>query len=259
MRVLVVDDEPLARRGLRREVERLPGWSVVADCATRDEAIAGIATHRPDIVLLDVQLGRSTGFEVIESFGVDDMPPVVFVTAYDRHAVRAFEVHAVDYVLKPVDPERLREALGHAARQRRLAQGPALAERLQRVMDQRSAPVPDDRAGPPIERLAVRDGARVMFVAVDQVDWIEAWGNRVRVHASARTHVLRGTMANLQESLGSGRFIRIRRSALVNVRAIEAVEPFGKGTFLVTLRNGTRIVSSRYQLSTLRALLRPLR
>src|SRR6185437_12296287 len=129
-KVLVVDDEPVARRGLRRQLAALGGVTCVAECGGRAEAVAAIVEHQPDVVLLDIQLGRATAFDIIEEIGIDAMPLVVFVTAYDRHAVRAFQVHALDYVLKPVDPERLREAIDRAASMLSLQRGVALADRL---------------------------------------------------------------------------------------------------------------------------------
>jgi two-component system, LytTR family, response regulator len=262
MRVLIVDDEPLARRGLRRELDRMPDTTCVGECATRDEAVLAIRQSRPDLVLLDVQIGRATGFEVIERVGAEAMPLVVFVTAYDRHALRAFEVHAVDYVLKPVDPDRLRDAIDRAMRLRTLERGASLAERLERLLADQSeratAATPAPAAMP--DRIAVSQGERRVFVNVADVDWVEAYGNYVRLHAGGRAHLLRSTMARMEHRLDAGdasaRFIRIRRSALVNVQAIVTVEPYGKGMFLVVLRDGSKLVSSRYHQAGLRRLLK---
>ena len=263
MRVLIVDDEPLARRGLRRELDRMPDTTCVGECATRDDAVLAIRQSRPDLVLLDVQLGRATGFEVIERVGAEAMPLVVFVTAYDRHALRAFEVHAVDYVLKPVDPDRLRDAIDRAMRLRTLERGASLAERLERLLadqtEHRDTARPPAPAAMP-DRIAVSQGERRVFVNVADVDWVEAYGNYVRVHAAGRAQLLRSTMARMEHRLDAGdaatRFIRIRRSALVNVQAIVTVEPYGKGMFLVVLRDGSKLVSSRYHQAGLRRLLK---
>ncbi len=263
MKVLIVDDEPLARRGLRRELDALPGITCVGECASGDEAVAAIQKRQPDLVLLDIQLGRTTGFEVIERIGAEAMPLIVFVTAYDRHALRAFEVHAVDYVLKPVDPERLREALDRAARLRSLEQGASLAERLESLLAARRndgeglSPVP--QPGAP-DRLVVAEGEKKAFVEVATIDWIEAQGNYTRVHAGGRVHQLRGTLNGLEERLaGPGdappRFVRLRRSALVNVAAIRTLEPYGRGMYVVNLRDGSRLVSSRYHQRNVKALL----
>jgi len=260
MRVLIVDDEPLARRGLRHELDRMPGAGCVGECATRDEAVHAIRALRPDVVLLDVQLGRATGFEVIERIGADAMPLVVFVTAYDRHALRAFEVHAVDYVLKPVDPDRLRDAIDRATRLRTLERGASLAERLERLLASREqaagTPAAVTQSSP--DRIVVPQGDRRSFVDVPAIDWVEAYGNYVRVHAGGRAHLLRSTMTRFEARLGASgaRFIRIRRSALVNTQAIITLEPYGKGMFLLTLRDGTTLVSSRYHQTGLRRLLR---
>ncbi len=260
MRVLIVDDEPLARRGLRHELDLLPDVTCVGECAGRDDAVQAILGQRPDLVLLDVQLGRTTGFEVVERVGADAMPLVVFVTAYDRHALRAFEIHAIDYVLKPVDPIRLREAIDRAARQHALEQGPALAERLEQLLGARAS-APDAESvrtpGPvALERLAVRGGDRTTFVDVNAIDWIEAHGNLARLHVGAQQHSLRVPITRLETRLG-GAFIRIRRSMLVNVRAITAVEPYGKGMYALTLRSGAKLISSRYHQNELYALLHP--
>ena len=251
MRVLIVDDEPLARRGLRTEIERLPGFACAGEASGRDEAVAAIVEQQPDVVLLDVQLGRVTAFEVIEQIGVESMPLVIFVTAYDQHALRAFEVNAVDYVLKPVDPDRLRDALEKAARQRSLEQGASLAERLERLLAT-AAPPPAIRKA--VERLVVHDGDRLTFVDIRSVEWIEASGNYVRVHAGARNYLLRTTMNRMAERVG-GTFVRIRRSALVNPQAIVTVERYAKGMFVLRLRSGGRLISSRYHQAEIRKIL----
>ncbi len=262
-----MDDEPLARRGLRRELERIPGIECTGESRSRDEAITAIVEQRPDLVLLDIQLGRFTGFEVIEQLGADAMPLTVFVTAYDQHAIRAFEVHAVDYVLKPVDPERLRDALTRAAHLQNLEQGASLGDRLERLLASNArkattaAPV---RA--PDERIVVRDGdhGRLSFVNVADIDWIEAAGNFVHLHVGARSHLLRSTMTHMARRVGADaaapgeppRFVRIRRSALVNAQAITSIDPYGRGMFQLNLRNGAKLVSSRYHQGDLKKILR---
>ena len=262
MRVLVVDDEPLARRGLAREIALVPGVELVGECATMDDAVTAIVTKEPDLLLLDIRLGAVTAFDLIEQVGVEAMPRIIFVTAFNRYAVRAFEVHAVDYVLKPVDPDRLREALDRAARLMALERGPLLADRLERLLaDQPLADTGPNRGLPTetLDRLVVRHGAKLAFVDVDDIEWIEASGNVVRLHAGRHVHTLRVTMARLHVRLGEDRFVRIRRRALVNTRAITTVEPYGKGTFTLTLRTGEQLISSRYQIGPMRRLLRPLR
>jgi two-component system, LytTR family, response regulator len=257
LKVLIVDDEPVARRGLRRQLGQLVGVTCVGECGGRDEAVAAIVDRRPDVVLLDVQLGRATAFEIIEEIGVDAMPLVVFVTAYDRHALRAFEVHALDYVLKPVDPVRLQEALERAESLLSLKRGGSLADRLEGLLAQRVTPAPKARAIPASERLVVRDADRLAFLETEQVSWFESAGNNVRVHSGGRAYLMRTTMDRLAQRLaGRSSFIRVRRSAIINVRAIATLERYGKAAFVVHLRNGTKIISSRYYHAALRRLLR---
>jgi two-component system, LytTR family, response regulator len=257
MNVLVVDDEPLARQVLRQELAKLPGIACVGECGRRDEAVVAIVERRPDVVLLDVQLGRTTAFEIIEEIGVDAMPLVIFITAYDRHALKAFEVHALDYVLKPVDPSRLREALERAASMLSLQRGASLADRLEGLLAQRGNAPTETIAVPPSERLVVRHADRLSLLEIEQIDWFESAGNYVQVHSAGRTYVMRTTMDRLAERLaGRGAFLRVRRSALVNVRAVATLERYGKGTFVVHLRNGSTVISSRYYQPGLRQLLR---
>jgi two-component system LytT family response regulator len=257
MNILIVDDEPVARRGLRRQLDEMAGVTCVGECGGRDAAIAAIVERRPDVVLLDVQLGRATAFEIIEEIGVDAMPVVVFVTAYDRHALKAFEVHALDYVLKPVDPARLREALDRAASLLTLQRGASLADRLEGLLSQHDAVVPVSAPLSPAERFVVRDGARLSLLDVERIEWFESDGNYVRVHSGGRAYVMRTTMERVAQRLAERQaFVRVRRSALVNVRAIATLERYDKGTYLVQLRDGSKVISSRYYQQGLRGLLR---
>jgi two-component system LytT family response regulator len=260
MKVLIVDDEPLARQGLREELGRLPEVECVGECGGCEEAVAAIVERRPDVVLLDVQLGRVRAFDIIEEIGVDAMPLVIFVTAYDRHALKAFAVHALDYVLKPVDPERLQEALERAAHLLSLQHRATLAERLEGLLVQRPAEaVPLPRAAaPPPDRLVVRDGDRLSFLEVEQIEWFESAGNYVRVHSGEHAYLMRTTMDRIARRLAArGTFIRVRQSALINLRAVTTVERYAKGMYIVRLRDGAKIISSRYHQSALRRLLRP--
>ncbi len=251
MRVLIVDDEPLARLGLRRLLEQQPGVEVIDECANGEEAVEVIAERAPDLVFLDVQMPGPSGFDVIEQLGADSMPPVVFVTAYDQYAVRVFEVHALDYLLKPIDPNRFQEAFTRAS-----APGSAGVEsRLDALLQAGQRPDVPGARRIPLERLAVREEGRIVFVAVGEIDWIEAAGNYVKLHAGPKVHLLRQTMDRLEGRLGPERFLRIRRSLLVCGRAIAALEPYGKGSYAVVLRGGTRLISSRYYGSRLRAWL----
>lgn len=258
MKVLIVDDEPVARRGLRRQLGQLDGVTCVGECGGPKEAVAAIVEQRPDVVLLDVQLGRASAFDIIEEIGVDGMPFVVFVTAYDRHALKAFEVHALDYVLKPVDPSRLREALERAASLLSLQRGASLADRLEGLLAQHVTAAAETVSAPAPERFVVRDADRLSFLEIEQIDWFESAGNSVRAHSAGRAYLMRTTMDRVVQRLaGREAFIRVRRSALINIRAVATLERYGKGTFVVQLRNGTKVISSRYYQPALRRLLRP--
>jgi two-component system LytT family response regulator len=260
MKVLIVDDEPVARRGLRRQLAQLPGVTCVGECGNRAEAVAAIRDRQPDVVLLDIQLGRASAFEIIEEIGVEAMPLVEFVTAYERHAVKAFEVHALDYVLKPVDPERLREAFERAASTLALQRTVSLTDRLEGLLSQaqqtmRGAESPAVR---PPERFVVRDADdRVSLVEIEHIEWIESAGNYVRVHSRGRSYLMRTTMDRVAERLGWIRqLISVRRFAIFNLRAFASLERNGKSSFIVYLRSGANVVSSRFYQPAIRRLLR---
>jgi two-component system LytT family response regulator len=256
MRVLIVDDEPLARRGLRQELARFPAAEIVGECGNGLEAVEAVVERAPDLVLLDVQMPGLNGFDVIERVGADAMPAVIFVTAYDRHALKAFEVHALDYVLKPIDPDRFRDAMDRAmaAVARRDAQAGA-GDRLDAAARMGAAGTRSGAGAPPLARVVVQEAGKLCFLETTAIEWIEAAGNYVRLHAGTREHLIRGPLARLAARLGAERFVRIRRSALVNVRAITSLERYGKASWTVTLRSGTTLVSSRYYERQIRALL----
>jgi len=260
MKVLIVDDEPVARRGLRGQLAAMPGITCVGECGGRDEAVAAIVERQPDVALLDIQLGRGTAFDIIEEVGVDAMPLVIFVTAYDRHALKAFEVHALDYVLKPVDPARLHDALERASSMLALKHGATLAERLEGLLAERST-IGTATAPPSAPtRFVARDGDRLVLLDVERIDWFESLGNYVRVHSGGVQYVMRTTMDTVARRLSANAdFVRVRRSAVVNVGAIAALERYAKSAYLIRLRGGTNVISSRYYLPAIRALLREAR
>lgn len=254
MRVLIVDDEPLARRGIRQELERFPAVEIVGECGNGADAVQAVVERSPDVVLLDVQMPGLTGFDVIERVGADVMPAVVFITAYDKHALRAFDVHAVDYVLKPLDPERFRDAMDRVAAaltHKRASRG----DQLEAVVRDGTSRPADRAARPPLTRVVVQEAGTLFFVETAAIDWIEAVGNYVRLHVARRAHVLRWPLTRLAGRLGAERFVRIRRSALVNVQAITSLERYGKASYAITLRSGTTLVSSRYYVRQIKAVL----
>lgn len=236
--VLVVDDEPLARDGIRRLVEGEPGFTVLSECRDGESAVQAIERLAPDLVLLDIQMPEMDGFEVIEAVGPERMPPVVFITAHDRHAVRAFEAMALDYLLKPFDDERFYRALrrgAQAGRERRAGDWPA---RLGGMLEARDSTTWR-------RRLAVRSDGRTSFVPVEEVDWIEAAGSALRLHAGRAVHTIRGPLAALAARLDPQRFVRVHRSTIVNVERVAGVEPWFHGDAILILRDGTRLRVSR--------------
>ena len=224
-RVLIADDEPLARERLRSLLGAEDWVEVVAECQNGTEAVDSIARLQPDLVFLDVQMPGATGFDVIDAVGPDRMPLVVFVTAFDKYALRAFDVHAVDYLLKPFSEERLAEALDRA-RQRLVArQGSGEGEGGDAPLDV-DALVKDarERRGP-LERVLIRDGAQVHVIAVDRIDYVEAQDDYVCFVADGKSYLKDQTMGAVEASLDPARFVRIHRSYLLNIERIARVVP----------------------------------
>jgi len=238
IRTVVVDDEPLARQGVRELLAREPDVTVVAECGGGEDAIAAVERERPDLLLLDIQMPGADGFEVLARLG-SPRPVVVFVTAHDAFALEAFEAHAIDYLLKPVEPHRFHQAIERARAQIAHDHGAQAAGRLEALL----ASLPRQRRYP--ARLTVRDGPRVTFVPVDDIDWIEAAGNYARLHVGDTRHLLRQTMTALEQLLDPDRFVRIHRSSIVNVDRIREIQPWFKGDYLVLLADGTKLSLTR--------------
>ena len=237
--VLVVDDEPLAREGLKLLLGRQPQVEFVSEAHNGREAIALLREQRPDLVLLDVQMPRTDGFAVVHAVGAERMPPVIFVTAHDQYAIRAFEIAAIDYLLRPVTEERFalafRRAIGRLG-------GASHEDATKQVLA-----MLDAIANPPrkLERFAVRSGESTIFVPVNEVDWIEAFQNYVRLHASPATYLLHVPMNTVEAVLDSSRFLRIHRSHIVNVRRIAQLWLITHGQYAVELKSGQRLQSGR--------------
>ena len=253
IRALIVDDERLARVGVRREVEKYENVQVIAECANGVEAVHAIRTLHPNLVFLDVQMPGLDGFGVIQRIGIHQMPPVVFVTAYDEYAIRAFEVHAVDYLLKPLDPARFRETIDHAITRLRSAREETLERRLEALL----AGIERQRGTTGADRLVVRERDRILFVRAEHVLWAEAAGNYVRLYTEGARHLVRSTMDGMEQRLAPHGFIRARRSALVNLSAVTEVQPHARGTYAFLLRNGARVVSSRRYRSRVESVVGP--
>jgi two-component system LytT family response regulator len=239
VRVLVADDEPLARERLRVLLSREDWLEVVAECPNGTEAIASIDKLQPDLVFLDVQMPGADGFEVIETIGASRMPIVVFVTAFDSYALRAFDVHALDYLLKPFDRDRFEQALGRARQQlERRTNGDLERRLLELVQDLKPA---TQR----LERFVIKSGGRVFFVRAEEIDWIEAAGNYVKLHVGTDAHLFRETMNALESQLDTNIFFRIHRSHIVNIERIKELQPWFNGEYVVFLNDGTRLTLSR--------------
>ena len=235
---LVADDQPLARERLVALLAQEGDVTVVATAATGTDAVAAIRTRAPDLVFLDMQMPELDGLGVIEAIGADRMPPTIFVTAFDDYAIQAFEVHALDYLLKPFGRQRFEKAL---ARARLHLQ----RNRAQAVTEQFEALVRDLRAPAVRNRIVVRTGGRISFVDVDQIDWVEAEGNYVRLYIGAESHLVRDTMNGVLARLKSDRFFRIHRSRIVRLDRIQSLHLASGGDYDVVLHNGVRLGLSR--------------
>jgi len=236
---VIVDDEPLARERLMSLLASVPNLDVLAQCRDGEEAVTAIHERRPDLVLLDVEMPKMDGFEVIQTIGADAMPMVIFVTAYDQHAIRAFEVRALDYLLKPFDRDRFNDAIERARAHVESRQNGDLGLRLAGMLKDLR------RDQPKSDRLVVKSGGRLFFLRADEVDWIEAAGNYVRLHVGTQSHLLRETMNAIEGRLDSERFARIHRSRIVNVERIQEMQPWLNGEYAVVLRSGVRLTLSR--------------
>ena len=239
-RVLIVDDEPLARERIRSLLQEEPGFEVVGEAGDGTTGAESILALQPDLVFLDVQMPGADGFDVIEAVGIDKMPFVVFVTAYDRYALRAFDVHALDYLLKPFDRERFREALARARAQiERNSHSGDIERRLAAIVqDLRPAKARTDR-------FVVKSGGRIFFVRTAEIDWIEAAGNYVKLHVGNDSHLIRETMNAVEAKLSPDTFVRIHRCHIVNIEQVRELQPWFNGEYVVFLKNGTRLTLSR--------------
>lgn len=235
IRALIVDDEYLARQRLVRLLQAQPDVQVGGMCANGLEAVEQILETSPDLVFLDIQMPELDGFGVIEAVGPERMPPTLFVTAYDQFALRAFEAHAVDYLLKPFDSDRFASALARARTWLQGASRPPFEPMIKEIKAER----------PPQDRLLVKDGTRYAVVRPASIQWVEAEDNYVRLHVEGTSHLVRLTMAGMLQRLSSARFRRIHRSAIVNLDFIHHLEPWTGGDYHVTLRDGSQLTLSR--------------
>jgi two-component system, LytTR family, response regulator len=245
---LIVDDEPLAREGLRALLSRDADVSAIREAKDGREAVAAIRDSNPDLVFLDVQMPEMDGFAVVKKIGAEHMPAVVFVTAHDQYAIQAFEINALDYLLKPVIEERFVKALVRAKSRIRSNAAVDLNRQIMGLIE--------TMASPPryLKRLAVRAAAKTLFVDVEDVDWIESAENYVELHVGRASHLLHVTMNAIEKSLDPHLFLRIHRSIIVNLGRIKCLESGTHGEYVVTLQDGSRVQSSRTYSERLRAL-----
>ena len=249
IRAAIVDDEPLARRRIRNLLAEAPDVEVVAQCANGKDAIESLEESPPELLFLDIQMPEVDGFDVLQAIGVGRVPAVIFVTAYDQFAVRAFEAHALDYLLKPFDDERFAAALERARERIRQQQRRDLDRRPQALLEN----VRGDQGY--LRRLVVPSGHRSIFIRTEQIDWIEAEGNYVRLHVGSRTYLLRENLTRITSALDPETFCRIHRSTTVNIDRIQAVESLFHGEYLVVLQDGTKLASGRSYRRSLHALM----
>ena len=245
LRVVLIDDEALARERVRRFGAAEADLKIVAECASGAEALPVIARERPDLLLLDVQMPEMDGFELLERLPREQLPLVIFATAFDRHAVRAFEAHALDYLLKPFKAERFSAAIARAREQLTAGRASAAAQNVLELLAARGAAAPPAAAARYLARITVKVDDKVIVVKTTEVEAFEAAGNYVAVHVGAETHILRETLRALETQLDPVKFLRISRSALVNVERIRELQPMFKGEHVIVLQNGKQLAMTR--------------
>ena len=238
IRTIVVDDEPLGRERIRSLLERDEEIEIIADCADGKQAVEAIAKSNPDLVYLDIQMPEMDGFQVLEAIAGPRMPVVIFVTAHDQYAIKAFEVHALDYLLKSFDRERFSAALERAKIQIRQSKE-NLNERLVGLLEDL------EKRQKHATRLVIRSAGRVSFLRVEEIDWIEAADNYVRIHAGRESYLMRETLQSLETRLDPAKILRINRSTMVNVERIKEMLTMFHGDYLVRLHDGTELTLSR--------------
>lgn len=264
LRTLIVDDEELARRGLCLRLRDCPGVEIVGESANGREALAAIGGSDPDLVFLDIQMPGIDGFEVVSGLQHDNMPAVVFVTAFDQFAIQAFDVHAVDYILKPPDEQHIQRALERARRLKRERRSAEDKDRLLGVICEITGQSPrqleqwlDSGKQPYPDKICIRDHAAVTLLPVAEIDWIDAAGDYMCVHAGTQVHVIRSTMKALEKLLDPVRFQRVHRSTIINMERVRSITPRMNGDYHLHMESGMRLRMSRNYKDTLRKLTQP--
>ena len=239
IRTLIVDDEQLARERLHTLLKDDPDIQIIGESSTGKEAIEAISSESPDLLFLDVQMPEGNGFEVLESVDFHKMPIVVFVTAYDQYAIRAFDVHALDYLLKPFDQARFEKTLLRAKSEVVLRNSTNVDQKLLSLLEH----IESNKKH--MDRILVKSSGRVFFLRFDEIDWIESAGNYVKLHVGNESHLLRETMTQMERKLDTGKFVRIHRTTIVNIDRIKELQPWFNGDYVVLLLNGEKLTASR--------------
>lgn len=239
IRTLIVDDEALARKFIRRMLKDDRDFEIVGECSNGKETVAMIRAENPDVVFLDVQMPEMDGFDVLESIGFERLPEIIFTTAYEQYAIRAFELHALDYLLKPFDQARFKEAIrytkGRFGSERRNDEGTQLRALVENIKNKPQH----------LERLVIKSGGRITFLRTDEITWIEADDKYVHLHTSTARPMVRQTLSAMEEQLDPARFRRIHRSAIVNIEQIAELQPLFSGEYSILLQDGTKLTLSR--------------
>lgn len=255
IRTLIVDDEPLARRNLRVLLEKDPQIEIIEECRNGREAVKAINTLSPDLIFLDIQMPEMDGFDVLAHVGPEHIQAIIFVTAFDQYALKAFDVHALDYLLKPFDDERFSHALRRAKAQIEAHEINRLSKRLLALLEERESELKGDQKTY-LTRLMIKDSGRVRLLKVDDVDYVEADGNYAKLHVGRATHLLREKMNDLEGRLDPARFVRIHRSIIVNLDRIKEMHPHFNGDYIVVLEDGRQLRMSRTRREHLEARLK---
>lgn len=249
LRTLIVDDEPLARRHLRTLLSADHDVEIVGECGNGLDAVTSIRREAPDLVFLDIQMPELDGFEVVQALDPAHLPVLVFVTAHDDYALNAFRVHALDYLLKPIERARFRETLTRAKALVRNGHGAEDNERFLGLLERLATRQQQ------VERLAVKVQGRVIFLKVQDIDWIEAVDNHVRIHVAGQVHLVRDTLSRLESRLPAAKFLRIHRSTIVNASRIKELQPWFQGDYVLILTDGTQLTSGRSYRASIQRLL----
>ncbi len=256
IRTLIVDDEPIARRGIRQHLRCEADVEIIGECANGREAVAAIRKGSPDLIFLDVQMPLLDGFGVLNALGPEKLPAVVFVTAYDEHAIRAFDVNALDYLLKPIDHDRFQKTLARIRSRLKGSRTDELQRNLASLLQNLEASQAKSKQTKHLERVVIKESGRVLFLGVDEIDWIKAQGNYVQIHTKDTAHLLRDTMNGMQSKLDPSKFLRVRRSTIVRIDQIKEMHPLFNGEYAVILKDDTELISSRRYRNNLAFLLK---